>query len=144
MMAIPAGVRVRIALLLPILTMTVGLGCRRPHVEGTVAVDTILRAWTDQGFDSKTVENVDPEGWDAGACARGSVSGMDVLLCEFANDNALNSGEQKIMRDWQDESVATGVAARTSRTLMAITDRDSVDPDGRTITRLVQIFRAQH
>jgi hypothetical protein len=126
------------------LTVLVGPGCRRPHVEGTVAVDTVLRAWTDQGFDSKTVESIEPDGWDAGACARGVVADLDVLLCEYATDEALSTGEQKIMRDWQEESVATGAAVRTSRTLLAIADRNNADPNGRTIARLIHTFRAQH
>lgn len=122
-----------------------GSGCRkRSHVDGTVAVDTILAAWTAEGFATAAVANVEPDPWSAGACSRGSVAGLDVLLCEYANDETMRAGEQKVMSDWQRESVPTGAAAQTSRTLLAIADRTAADPSGKTIARLVKSFRDQH
>jgi hypothetical protein len=121
-----------------------GAGCRRPHVKGTVAVETILKAWQDEGFDAKTVENVDAEPWSAGACSHGTITGLDVLLCEYETDEGLAGGETKIMSEWQAESVGTGATVRSSRTLLAIADRNAVDPSGRNIARLIKSFRNQH
>jgi hypothetical protein len=129
---------------LAVLAVVAGAGCRgRPHVDGTVAVDTILKAWAAEGFVTNTVVNIEPNPWSAGACARGMVSGLDVLLCEYASDETFSAGEKKMMSDWQAESVATGAAVRTSRTLLAIADRTSADPSGKTIARLIKSFRDQ-
>jgi hypothetical protein len=130
-------------LLLVALMATAVTGCRRPHVNGTVAVDTILKAWQDEGLDSTTVENVDPAAWSAGACSRGSVSGLDVLLCEYDRDDGLTGGEGKIMGEWNAESLATGAVVRSSRTLLAVADRNKADPSGKTIARLIKSFRNQ-
>lgn len=118
-------------------------GCRRPHVEGALAVDTVLRAWSEKGFDGKAVENVEPDLWSAGACSRGAVGGLDVLLCEYATDEALGVGEKKVFSDWEEEGVATGAVALKSKTLLAITDRAKADPNGRTIALLTKSFREQ-
>ena len=129
---------------LAVLAAVASVGCRgRPHVDGTVAVDTILKAWGAEGFATNAVANIEPDAWSAGACSRGSVAGLDVLLCEYASDETMTAGEQKMMSDWQAESVATGAAVRTSRTLLAIADRNRADPSGRTIARLIKSFRDQ-
>lgn len=124
-----------------------GTGCkRRPHVEGTVATETITKAWTADGFDTANVANVDGDAWAAGACYQGTVSGLDVLVCEYGSDEALAQGEQRLNATWDDESVPTAVLARTtqpSRTIVAIADRNKADPNGRTINRLIKTFQAQ-
>jgi hypothetical protein len=122
-------------------------GCkRRPHVEGTVAAESVTKAWTADGFDTTSVVNVEAEGWSAGACSQGTVSGLDVLICEFDTDGALGTGSQKISAGWEEESVPTGALVRTtqpSRTVLAIADRTKSDPNGRTIARLAKTFQAQ-
>ncbi len=131
------------ALVLALFAAFAVVGCRRPHVDGTVSVDTILKAWGVDGFDTKTVVNIEADAWMAGACSRGMVAGLDVLLCEYTSDETLAAGEEKMMADWADESLATGAVVRTSRTLLAIADRDKADVGGRTISRLAKTFRAQ-
>jgi hypothetical protein len=125
------------------LVATIAFGCKRPHVDGTVAVDSVLAAWGAAGLDTKAVINLEPDAWTAGACSRGLVAGLDVLICEYPGDDTLATGEQKIMSDWEEESVATAAVVRTSRTLLAVADRNKADPNGRTIARLVKIFREQ-
>ena len=125
------------------LIATIVFGCKRPHVEGTVAVDSVLAAWGAAGFDTKAVTNLEPDAWMAGACSRGLVVGLDVLLCEYPGDDTLATGEQKIMSDWEEESIATAAVVRTSRTLLAVADRNKADPNGRTVAQLVKIFRDQ-
>lgn len=126
--------------LLPALGAT---SCGRAHVKGTVAVDSILKAWQADGFDTEAVMSLEPDVWSAGACSRGLVSGLEVLLCEFAADESLAAGEEKIMSDWGAESVPTGAVVRTSRTILAISDRTKADPQGRTLARLAKVFGPQ-
>jgi len=132
-------------LLVGLVLMIPGLsaGCRRPHVEGTVATDTILKAWRSAGFDTQSVRNVEPDAWSAGACSRGLVSGLDVLICEYASDEAAGVGDQKINADWEQEGISTALLARTSKTVLAISDRGKADRSGKTINRLAKLFRDQ-
>jgi len=119
------------------------LGCRRPRVEGTVNVDSILKVWNAAGFDTEKVVNVEPDAWSAGACSRGPVAGLELLICEYSSDDATLVGEKKMMSDWEEESVPTGAVVRTSRTLLAIADRNKADPSGGTIVRLAKLFTEQ-
>ena len=117
-------------------------GCnRRPHVDGALAIGDVLKAWTDSGFDTESVENVEPGQWSAGSCSRGPVGPFDVLLCEYAGDEVLASGEQEVMRTWSRESPKTGLVVRNRHTLLAIADRNATDQGGRTIMRLATAFR---
>lgn len=124
-----------------------GIGCkRRPHVAGTVGAEAVTKAWTAEGFDTTGVVNVEADPWAAGACSQGTVSGVDVLICEYENDESLSSGEQKINAGWDEESVPTAVLVRTtqpSRTILAMADRSKADPNGRTIARLAASFQAR-
>lgn len=141
-----AGVPAVMAALLLALVVG-GTGCkRRPHVEGTVAAETITKAWTADGLDTANVASIEADPWAAGACYQGTVSGLDVLICEYGSDEALAQGEQRINATWDDESVPTAAVARTSqpsRTILAIADRNKADPNGRTIARLIKTFQAQ-
>jgi hypothetical protein len=124
-----------------------GVACKRhPHVDGTVATETITNAWAADGLDVSAVVNVESEPWSAGACYQGMVSGVDVLVCEYASEEALALGEQRINALWDEESVATGAVARTtqpSRTILAVADRAKADPNGRTLSHLIKIFQQQ-
>ena len=91
------------------------------------------------------VVNVEADPWAAGACYQGTVSGLDVLICEYENDESLGSGTQKIAAGWDEESVPTGALVRTtqpSRTILAVADRTKSDPSSRTIARLTTTFQA--
>lgn len=125
-----------------LLAMT-GLACRRPRVDGTVNADPVLKSWSEAGFDTKGVVSIEPDAWSAGACSRGLLAGLDVLICEYSSDEAAKVGEKKISGDWEEESIPTGALVRTSNTLLAIADRNKADRPGRTITRLAKLFRDQ-
>lgn len=139
------GFAARSALMLAaVLVVASGVsGCRRrPHVKGTVAVDDVLQTWNESGLDTASVENVDAAPWAAGACSRGQVANLDVLMCEYATDDSLARGEQQMQSELAREQVSTGLVTRTSRTLMAIADKRESDPTGQTIMKLVHGFRA--
>jgi len=135
------GMRLGLMGLLALAVLTVSACNRRPHVDGALAVTDVLKAWTDSGFDTEAVESVEPGGWSAGACSRGPVGPFDVLLCEYAGDHVLASGEQEVMRTWQRESPKTGLVLRNRHTLLAIADRNATDQGGRTLMRLATAFR---
>lgn len=117
-------------------------GCRRKHIDGTVAVDAVLSAWGAKGFTTTEIKSIEPDAWSAGACSRGPLAELDVLMCEYAADETLVVGDGKIVKDWEQDGVATGVVVRNGRTLLAIADTKKIDASGRTIMRLIEAFRA--
>ena len=118
------------------------VSCRRPHVDGTVSVDSVLKKWSEGGFESNPVVNIEPDQWSAGACSRGPVAGLDVLICEYASDAAAKVGEIKMLNDWDEEGIPTGAVVRSSNTLFAVADRSRADRSGRTIVRLARLFQS--
>jgi hypothetical protein len=132
------------ALLLSACLAATALGCRRPHVEGTVSVESILKKWDQGGFDTKAVVNIESAPWSAGACSRGPVGGLDVLICEYSSDEAAAVGEKKMLADWDEETIATGAVTRNTKTVLAIADRTKADRSGRTIARLGSLFHARN
>ncbi|MEO5769016.1 MAG: hypothetical protein ABIS92_11760 [Polyangia bacterium] len=132
--------RPAVALLLCACLSATALGCRRPHVEGTVSVESILKKWDQGGFDTKAVVNIEGDLWSAGACSRGPVGGLDVLICEYSSDEAAGVGEKKMLADWDEEGIPTGAVTRNTKTVLAIADRNKADRSGRTVARLGKLF----
>lgn len=111
------------------------------HVEGTPHTDAVLDAWKSAGLTPQGFAPLRPAPYVATYCERGSVAGVETLVCEYANDDAITKGQQQVRDEWARASVQTGVAVRTKRTLLTAVDRERRDPNGKTINQLVQAFR---
>src|SRR5689334_21253529 len=140
--------RAHIAIGLTGLAMLLGCGKKagggagdRPHVEGTTHTDQVLDAWKGAGLAPETFTSIDPAAYRAGYCAQGKVAGVDTIICEYSDDNSLDSAKKLIQDEWNREGVHTGVAMRSKRTLLAVADRARVDPNGKTIAKLVETFK---
>jgi hypothetical protein len=82
-----------------------------------------------------------PVPFGAGYCEQGRIDGIDTLVCEFADDGALDQGKRLMQDQWEREGVQTGVAAATKRTLLGVADRGHHDPNGKTISRILTAFK---
>jgi hypothetical protein len=111
------------------------------HAEGTTRTDAVLDAWKSAGLKPEGFAPVAPPPYVATYCERGTVSGVDATLCEYADDGALDRGQQLIKDEWAHTGVHTGVVLRGKRTLLAAVDRELHDPNGKTINQLIQAFR---
>lgn len=111
------------------------------HVDGTPHTDAVIDGWKSAGLATEGFAAVQPVPYGASYCEQGRVQGLDALICEFAQDAALNQGDHLLRQEWERQGVHTGVSLRTQRTLLAVVDRGLHDPNGKTIRQLVQVFR---
>ena len=111
------------------------------HVSGTPHTDDVVDAWKSAGLKPEGFALVQPIPYGASYCEEGRVQGVDALVCEFAQDAALDSGQRLLKEEWARQGVHTGVVLHSKRTMMAVVDRGLHDPNGKTIKELVQAFR---
>lgn len=111
------------------------------HAEGTTRTDSVLDAWKSAGLKPEGFAPLAPPPYVATYCERGTVSGVDATLCEYADDGALERGQQQIKEEWARSGVHTGVVLRAKRTLLSAVDHELRDPNGKTINQLIQTFR---
>jgi len=111
------------------------------HVAGTPHTDDVIDAWKSSGLEVDGFAPVVPAPYVASYCEKGDVAGVETLICEYADDGAVDRGQQQLKDEWTRTGVHTGVAVRTKRTLLSAVDRERHDPNGKTINRLVQSFR---
>jgi hypothetical protein len=116
-------------------------GSAAAHVDGTPHTDAVLDAWTGAGLAPQGFAAVKPAPYAATYCERGSVGGVETLVCEYADEGAITRGQQELKDEWARVGVQTAVAVRTKRTLLAAVDRERHDPNGKTINKLIQAFR---
>jgi len=111
------------------------------HVDGTPHTDAVLDAWKSAGLKPEGFAPVAPPPFAATYCERGTVAGVDTTVCEYADDGAVDRGQQQVRDEWARTGVHTGVVLRDKRTILSAVDRDLRDPNGKTINQLVQAFR---
>jgi len=111
------------------------------HVDGTPHTDAVLDAWRSAGLKPEGFTTLAPPPYVATFCERGTVSGVDTTVCEYADDGALDRGQQQIKDEWARTGVHTGVVVRGKRTVLSAVDHELHDPNGKTINQLVQTFR---
>ena len=111
------------------------------HASGTPQTIAVLDAWRGAGLAPQGFAAVNPPPYVAAYCERGAVSGVEALICEYADDAAIDRGQQQLKAEHERAGVHTGVTLRTKRTLLSIVDREQRDPNGKTINQLVQTFR---
>ena len=111
------------------------------HAAGTPHTGDVLDAWKSAGLKPEGFVALTPAPWVATYCEKGSVAGVDATVCEYADDGALDRGQQQLKAEWEHAGVHTGVAVRTKRTLLSAVDHQLSDPHGKTINQLVQAFR---
>jgi hypothetical protein len=111
------------------------------HAPGTPHTDDVLDAWKSAGLKPEGFVALTPAPWVATYCEKGTVSGVDTTVCEYADDAALDRGQQQLKAEWEHAGVHTGVALRTKRTLLSAVDHQLSDPNGKTINQLIQTFR---
>lgn len=70
-------------------------------------------------------------------CHSGTVSGVDVVWCGFPAEDQAKAAEAKGL-EWVGE--ATGTALVSGKQLLAVVDRRTADPSGRTINAITKAF----
>jgi hypothetical protein len=137
----------RLASALALATLAAGCGKKTsapgepPHASGTPHTDEVLDAWKKEGLAPDNFAFTSPAAYGGAYCARGQVAGVEALICEYADDQGVDRGKKLVEDQFEKQGMATAVVARTKRTVLAVADRTSVDPTGKTINRLIVAFR---
>lgn len=97
----------------------------------------VLAKWTQAGL---TVSAFAPDvsGKLGKDCNAGTVNGVDVVLCKFADAKAATAAEPAALT-WIDQ--ATGAALANGEWQLVVVDRNNADPSGRTINAVAKAFR---
>jgi len=119
-----------------------GVGAGAPaHVADTPHTDEVIDAVKSAGMRPEGFALSQPIPFGAAYCEQGRIEGIDTLVCEFADEGALNQGKRLVQEQWGREGVQTGVATATRRTLLGVADRGHHDPNGKTISRILTAFK---
>ena len=110
-----------------------------PSVIGSAARNDVVAGWQKAGL-TVSAMTADKSGAVGGDCVTGTVSGVDVVVCAFATPDEAKAAEAKGFA-WVGETTGTSLAQ--GAVLVAVADRRSADPSGRTINTIATTFRGK-
>lgn len=119
------------------LVLAAGLGaCSKDGEGGSSARDGVIAAWKKAGL-TPSAMTADKSGAIGDDCLTGTVSGVDVALCSFKKADEATAAVPKGYT-WVGNT--TGSAMAKGTLLLAVADRKSSDPSGRTINSITKAF----
>lgn len=111
-------------------------GTGRGAAGGELTRDKVVAAWKKGGLEPTPLTKASVAvGKD---CHSGTVSGVDVLVCQYETPDAAKTAEAAGL-DWVGE--ATGMSQAAGKVLVAAADRRKTDPSGRTINQLMKLSK---
>jgi hypothetical protein len=111
------------------------------HVDGTPHPDTVVKAWQGAGLPAEGFAPLAPVPYGAAYCEEGRVDTIDTVLCEYHDAESLARGKGALLDQWGREGGHTGLAFQTKLTLLGVFDRARRDPNGKTISKVIDTFR---
>ena len=111
------------------------------HLSGTPSTDKVVDTFKDAGLRPEGFTALQPPPFGAGYCEQGRIDGIDTMVCEYADDGALDRGKKLLQDSWGREGVHTGVTTALKHTLLAVADRGHHDPNGKTINQILTAFK---
>lgn len=111
------------------------------HVPGTPHPDAVVDALKDAELPVEGFAPLAPVPYGASYCEEGRVDSIDTVVCEYRDPGSLAQGKNALLEQWGREGGHTGLAVETKLTLLGIFDRARHDPNGKTISKVVETFR---
>jgi len=111
------------------------------HVDGTPHTDAVEKAWRSAGLTPEGFAPLQPVPYGASYCEEGRVQGLDTLVCEYRDPDALAKGQSSLLEQWGREGGHTGVAYHQKLTVVGVVDRARHDPNGKVIHQVIDTFR---
>ena len=111
------------------------------HVDGTPHTDAVQNAWRSAGLAPEGFAPLQPVPFGASYCEEGRVQGLDTVVCEYKDQDALAKGQATLLDQWGREGGHTGVAFHQKLTVVGIVDRARHDPNGKVIHQVIDTFR---
>jgi hypothetical protein len=112
-----------------------------PPVAGSLRADGVVSALRGAGLPTEGFAALNPVPYGAAVCEEGRVDTIDTLVCEYRDDATLARGKAALLDQWGREGGHTGVALASKLTLLGVFDRARHDPNGKTISRVIDTFR---
>lgn len=112
-------------------------GVKSDETRAEAAAPPVIGAWTKAGLTVSAMTK-DASGTVGSDCLSGTVSGVDVVICRFASDQAAKAAEGSGL-NWVGE--ATGASVASGAVALAVADRRNADPTGRTMNQIINVFR---
>jgi hypothetical protein len=112
-----------------------------PAAPGSARADGVVSALRNAGLPTEGFAALNPVPYGAAACEEGRVDTIDTLVCEYRDDATLTRGKTALLDQWGREGGHTGVALASKLMLLGVFDRARHDPNGKTISRVVETFR---
>jgi hypothetical protein len=123
---------------LPIVLVCALTGCHKKPTAGGVRLKQVNDALTSAGYKVDAFQPSDPSRFSAQTCAAGTLGGVDAVVCEFGNAEAVALGK-KAAEGWVAHAV-TGVVLANGNTLLALADRNRTDPSGKEMHKVAQAY----
>ena len=100
--------------------------------------DGLIAAWKAAKLEVSALTAVEPKPYGATACRGGTVSSVDVVLCDYGSGEDAQAAEDLGLAV---VGGATGAALARGTRLLVVVDRRKADPSGRTIDAITAAFR---
>jgi hypothetical protein len=118
--------------------MTVAAGCSKKPTEGGVRLEQVSEAFSSAGLKVTDFKPADPARFNALKCVAGQVERIDTVVCEYGSPDAVALGK-KAGEQWA-SGANTAAVLGNGRTVLAVADRERVDPNGKTIHKITRAF----
>ena len=108
---------------------------------GPIQAEAVVSAIKGAGLAAEGFAPLTPVPFGAARCEEGRVETIDTIVCEYRDPAALAQGKSALLQQWGREGGHTGLALASRLTLLGLVDRAHHDPNGKTISRVVDTFR---
>jgi hypothetical protein len=106
---------------------------------GNKGIGNELHVFKEAGRAVSEFADVDGSALQAKKCQAGTIDNIAALLCEYASLEKANQG-QAAAENWLGET-STGLVLRRELLLLALSDRNHTDPNGKAISAISKLFR---
>lgn len=114
--------------------------CSKSEPANLTTASGVIAAWDDADLEMGTFAPADDVKVAGGECQQGTVDALDVIVCEYSSEDAAKRAQKAGLRQ---VGAATGLALASGPLLLVVTDREGVDPSGKTINNVTRVFRGQ-
>jgi hypothetical protein len=104
------------------------------------SADAVIDGWSEAGLEPASF--TEGKSLAGGKCRQGSVSAMETVVCEFADEAAAKKAEADGLA-LVGSDINAGVSLAQGKMLLVVADRKSTDPNGKRLNQIAKTFRAR-
>lgn len=115
-------------------------GCGGSETSAPADIDAAIEKWKASGLEVSEFTEADAATFAASSCRAGTIAGVDVTICDCADDAAAKAAQNKGLA-WVGENTGTSLTA--GKMLLSVRDPRKSDPNGKSINKIVNDFRGK-